>query len=371
MWIVVLLALQAADAGKIDAKQKELAAALKQAKTPEGLNYVAEQYLSLAADAAEADLYDPAGKAAEQAGKIAAGTKNAELAERAKQKTAEIKAKSTEFGKARSFIKVLEEKPDDPAANLAVGKYLCFVKGDWQRGLPCLAKGSDDALKKLASKEDLVGAGGSGLAAEIRLELAEDWWPKNHDRALHWYKRSWPDLNPLQKERVRERFREAQARGEPKPKGALPTSWFFQGQTAPAPNAILMDGTYVRGGRSALRIEGGAQPGVLNSQTKPVAAGKKYVFSAWVLTEKTQLLPAGLIVRFTTPDKKDFDTQIPAPADQPWWTRLERTVEAPAGTATVTIMIPAGFKEGRLWVDSVSLRAEDGTDLADNGDFEK
>ncbi len=40
----------------------------------------------------------------------------------------------------------LKESPDDPAANLAVGSYLCFNKDQWERGLPMLAKGSDPAL---------------------------------------------------------------------------------------------------------------------------------------------------------------------------------------------------------------------------------
>ncbi|MBI3877243.1 MAG: hypothetical protein HY300_15015, partial [Verrucomicrobia bacterium] len=40
--------------------------------------------------------------------------------------------------------------PDDPGANLAVGQFLCFVKGDWESGLPLLAKSDDNVLKTLA-----------------------------------------------------------------------------------------------------------------------------------------------------------------------------------------------------------------------------
>jgi hypothetical protein len=47
----------------------------------------------------------------------------------------------------------LKTAPDDPAANLAVGSYYCFSKGDWPRGLPLLAKGSDANLKQPAMLE--------------------------------------------------------------------------------------------------------------------------------------------------------------------------------------------------------------------------
>lgn len=44
----------------------------------------------------------------------------------------------------------LVQHPDDPTANLVVGRYLCFVKGRWQAGLPMLARGGDDALRGIA-----------------------------------------------------------------------------------------------------------------------------------------------------------------------------------------------------------------------------
>jgi hypothetical protein len=47
----------------------------------------------------------------------------------------------------------LASKPDDPGANLSVGRFLCFTKGDWIQGLPHLARGPDGALKALAQIE--------------------------------------------------------------------------------------------------------------------------------------------------------------------------------------------------------------------------
>jgi hypothetical protein len=75
----------------------------------------------------------------------------------------------------------LKRSPDDPAANLAAGRYACFVKGDWDRGLAMLAKGSDATLREQAALE-LAGPVGPGEVARA----ADGWWDvaaKQQDRA--------------------------------------------------------------------------------------------------------------------------------------------------------------------------------------------
>jgi hypothetical protein len=47
----------------------------------------------------------------------------------------------------------LRAKPDDPAANLIVGKWRCFVLDDWAKGLPCLEKCSVPSLVAVANAE--------------------------------------------------------------------------------------------------------------------------------------------------------------------------------------------------------------------------
>ena len=75
-----------------------------------------------------------------------------------------VKQLQTQAGEIESFretqdavvkaTKTLESKPDDAEAALVLGKHLCFLKGDWAKGLPLLAKSSDTKLKQLA-KNDL------------------------------------------------------------------------------------------------------------------------------------------------------------------------------------------------------------------------
>ena len=47
----------------------------------------------------------------------------------------------------------LATRPADPEASLAMGKYLCYHKDDWLKGLPLLAAGSDADLAALAQKD--------------------------------------------------------------------------------------------------------------------------------------------------------------------------------------------------------------------------
>jgi hypothetical protein len=82
----------------------------------------------------------------------------------------------------------LKTTPNDPAANLVVGSFLCLTKGDWQKGLPMLALGSDTALQSLA-KEELAGA----KTADALVKLADGWWglainerdPRHHRLIQH------------------------------------------------------------------------------------------------------------------------------------------------------------------------------------------
>ncbi len=95
---------------------------------------------------------------------------------------------------------VLENHPEDERANGDVGKFLCFIKDDWDNGLVILANGNDRSLKRLAAlelnrPEDVV----------MQLELADLWWKEAdsesaafestiRSRAKYWYKQALPGL---------------------------------------------------------------------------------------------------------------------------------------------------------------------------------
>jgi formylglycine-generating enzyme required for sulfatase activity len=111
----------------------------------------------------------------------------------------------------------LASKPNDPAANLAVGQFDCFVKAEWDRGLPLLALGSDAELRALAEKE-LAGVSDAGA----QVELGDGWWAlseteaglaRDHlrEHAAKWYERAQPSLEGLAKAKVEKRLKEVEA----------------------------------------------------------------------------------------------------------------------------------------------------------------
>ena len=121
----------------------------------------------------------------------------------------------------RSARERLKTEPDDSNACLAVGRWFCFYRGDWDSGLKLLAKGSDGSLKSLAAQE----LASKPSKAEDKVARGDAWWDLGEKatgkakaamrrRAGHWYAEAMPNLTPgLAKAKVEGRL--AQAFEEP------------------------------------------------------------------------------------------------------------------------------------------------------------
>ena len=121
-----------------------------------------------------------------------------------------MEAAAKAYAEIKDARATLKEKPNDPDANLVVGKYLCRTKGDWEKGLPMLALGSNAKLKALA-EEDIKGA----TTAEEQVKLGDAWWEANgKQRASFWYEKASPSLVGLEKDRVQERLEEVATLGQ-------------------------------------------------------------------------------------------------------------------------------------------------------------
>ena len=83
----------------------------------------------------------------------------------------EIEAAAEAFADARKALAALSKTPDDPDANALAGKYLCRFKGEWERGLAMLMRGSDPTWKSLAER-DRKGP----TSPEEQARLGDDWW---------------------------------------------------------------------------------------------------------------------------------------------------------------------------------------------------
>jgi tetratricopeptide (TPR) repeat protein len=163
---------------------------------------LAEAYLRLIDEALDEDEYEKIrsfGSRLELAAKV---SKDAALLTRAQARIREGAALQGEHGHFKMAQQALKLKPDEPSANLVAGKYLSFIKGDWEHGLPMLVKGSDPALRAVAQRESLAPAEGPD-----RQRLCEAWigiaehdrsgsGQKALERARFWLRRIAPGLDP-------------------------------------------------------------------------------------------------------------------------------------------------------------------------------
>ena len=119
----------------------------------------------------KSDRYNAAQQACEIAMDVGRTQKNAESVSQTFLHEKKIGLIEAGYVNSKPAIQMLASKPADPAANLDAGKFFCFVKGDWSKGLPMLAMGADAELRSLAAKE-LAG----GSEADAQVELADAWW---------------------------------------------------------------------------------------------------------------------------------------------------------------------------------------------------
>lgn len=165
-------------------------------------------------DLCAADRFDKAQEILKTARDAAKDSKTMDLLKQMNVRAKQVEAASRAYEQVKPALEVLEEKPADPKANLAAGKYLCFIKGDWERGVAMLALGSDESLGKVA-RRDLEGT----TDPQRQAALGDAWWKLVENetaaakrqiqaRAAHWYQASLPQLSGTDKEIVAKRLAE-------------------------------------------------------------------------------------------------------------------------------------------------------------------
>jgi hypothetical protein len=178
-----------------DRKAAVLTAVAHSDKAPDSKE-LTEIILDAVDEAVAGDSYEAAGRLLTLAGEVARKTKSVALISRVEKRSEEVQALHKVHASLRKAAATLQTKPDDPDANLLVGRALCFQKGEWSKGLPMLAKGSDARLKALAQK-DLD----QQKEPDAQVEVADSWWdladaeqgaPRVHlrRRASYWYQQA-------------------------------------------------------------------------------------------------------------------------------------------------------------------------------------
>jgi len=199
----------AVNGSKLKAPAIEKAAASVSASEAKGL---VELALSTVYDAVAADDYDSAARIIKAVDSAARKSKNLSVFSRSRGLAEDLDKLKSRYQKAQAAIATLESNPDDAEANLLAGKHLCFVKGEWNRGLSMLVKGSDASLRVLARQEMEIKD-----ANTERLALADGWYElaaaeilktQLQLRAYRWYKAALPDATGLSKAKVDKRLAE-------------------------------------------------------------------------------------------------------------------------------------------------------------------
>jgi serine/threonine protein kinase/Leucine-rich repeat (LRR) protein len=236
--------------------------------------------------------------------------------------------------KARETLK---EKPDDSAANLALGKFLCFNEANWSEGLACLAKGSDTTLKELAEKSIVAPTDTDEIVT-----LADQWWAKADKAngpakkeltlgALYWYEQVADKVSGLPKTKVDKRIADAKVvtaglgptavrspakttslAGGPPPRAVAPASAAgstFNTQIMQTPNpqsyAALSEWVFQRNGNLMVRYSG------------PTSSGTRFVNKSTDFPQGTYQIYA---VHLTSGSPGVKDADLATLATIPWIT---------------------------------------------------
>ncbi len=238
--------------------------------------------MALADEHTSRDEYDTASGFAALALNAARKSKDASLIEPVTARHRDINRDKLRFASIKEARAALAANPDDPAANLTAGRWYCFARGEWEKGLSLLAKGSDVELAEVAEKEMAGPADPSSQMA-----VGDAWWEqaeKAEDeiksavqaRVKHWYQRALPGLEGLAKVKVQKRLEtlaaaaaaSAPAGGE-RPKGPKVRGVVQRGNVALASNGTVVTG-----------VSSGAHQ-LLDGNTTRYTISSGYAYSRW------------------------------------------------------------------------------------------
>src|ERR1051325_2290207 len=156
---------------------------------------VIERALLTLDDTLEADDYPSSLDLIAAADQAAIRLKSIPLVVTIRKRQDEIVRLQKEFTRWQIYADRLAKNPKDAEANLELGKYQALIKGDWDRGLPLLARGPKSSLQALA-QSDLAGPSVPGARRIVALGWFNFGTDKTTDPALkthappradHWY----------------------------------------------------------------------------------------------------------------------------------------------------------------------------------------
>jgi hypothetical protein len=196
----------------LQAKIGALLDASKSFSSNDAYQNMIDSSLVLLEDALAEDDFPSSNKLLEAAENAARKLRNVSLVASIRKRQEEVQKLEKEFARWRPFADKLAQNPDDAQANLEMGVYQAFLKGNWERGLVHLAKGSNAELKTLAVLER-----SDPQEASKQIELAGKWFAEAEKlkdgmrsqvllHSYHWYQQALGDLEAKTREQVEQRM---------------------------------------------------------------------------------------------------------------------------------------------------------------------
>jgi hypothetical protein len=159
---------------KIDA----LGIASKASSTSDAYQTVIDSALALLDDALALDDFPASMQLLDTAEAAGKRLRNVSLVSSIRKRQDEVAALQKEYSRWQPFVEKLAKSPDDPEANLQLGKYHALIKGNWERGLPLLVKGAGPLANLATADAD------AQPSARAYLNVGDSW---------HLYAKSLPE----------------------------------------------------------------------------------------------------------------------------------------------------------------------------------
>ncbi len=188
----------------------------RKVKTREQATKLSELALELVEKSIAGDDLDVADKVLQDSRTLVRKTKNVQLVDRHGYYKDDVKRLKPAFKAIEKMFNVLKKDPDNSICKVDVGKYLCFNKYDWDRGLMLLSECADEELAELANQDLSLPT-----TSEDILKIAHSWedFSKEHKkekalseaakvRAYFWFSQSLDSLSGLDRVEMAKRLEE-------------------------------------------------------------------------------------------------------------------------------------------------------------------
>ena len=184
-------------AGKFDIdalgrKQIRLARAIAKTSEKSALKNIHNRAHLLYENARQQRNFDVAARLARVVSRAARKVENTSLQREMDANANALEEYLVEKKKADQAAKRLQKAPQDANANSVYGQFLCLFNGDWEEGLPYLAKSGEPPYAELAAQDLEIG-----MSPDDRIAMADAWFTmgrrkqgiRGHQmllRARHW-----------------------------------------------------------------------------------------------------------------------------------------------------------------------------------------